>query len=265
MSVDSLYENMWAIVVFRESQTLLAHWPRPFTALPGRKWGCFLVMITFLVDWCQVLSDLLAHQCPFSSSTCCHSWSLSDLVLEGSWLIIKPHYCCFLRVLFLTSGSHRLSPSDPIDRLLILSSLPEPWFPALPLRDWLAFIYRPLRLPRTLGPSYKYEATSCSLSIITPADWHWVGHAIAATFVPPTWPWAWGETLTLFSWVQASALCCSPGHQVGPVLPLAGTPALPGCFLKASLPAFETKARRARKGSSPVGTPVLWSPLVMLS
>lgn len=47
-----------------------------------------------------------------------------------------------------------------------------------------------------------------------PEDWHWVSHAVTTAYVPLTCPWVRKEVLAFFSCVQASALCCSPIHQV---------------------------------------------------
>ena len=101
-----------------------------------------------------------------------------------------------------------------------------PGSPALPLCDWLFFHLLSSGCQGHFVPSYKYEATSLLPEYQYPKDWHWVSHAVAANFVPLTWPWAWEEILTLLSCVQASALCCSPGHQVGLVLSFCLTPCL---------------------------------------
>ena len=149
MSVDSLYENMWVIVMCRESPDLASTLTQFIRSTAreemrmlscGDYFPCWLVSGTFWPLGSSV-SLLITHLLPFLKST----WPGIRRQLT-----IKLHYCCFLRVLFLTYDSHHLSASDPIDGLLILGSLPEPWLPCSPT-VWLAFLSSVvLWLPRTL-------------------------------------------------------------------------------------------------------------------
>ena len=115
----------------------------------------------------------------------------------------------------------------------LLAHFLSPGSPALPLCDWLFLHLLSSAVAKdTWYPPISTRQPACSLSISTPEDWHWVSHAVAATFVPLRWPWAWEEILTLFSCVQASALCRSPGHQVGLVLSFCLNPCLAWFLLK---------------------------------
>lgn len=230
----------------------------------------------FLVDWCQVQPDFLAHQCPFSSPTCCHPWSLLDLALEGNWLIIKLHACCFFSdysfnlVLSppLSSWLHRWSPDSCLTSWALISWLPTVWW------VFLHALLSSVVAKATLYPPISTTRPDCSLSIITPGDWHWVSHAVAATFVPLTCAWAWEAVLTLFSRVQASALCCNPSHQVC-VLCFCSTPCpawfLPKCFtsfLWNAGPVLPLLCKLCPQGLKSSGSPSPWIPrlsLVMLS
>lgn len=119
-------------------------------------------LLSFLSWWCQVLPDLLAHQCPFSSPTCCHPWSLPDLVLEGKWLITKLHSCCFFldysfNLLFppsLTSWPHRWSPDSCLTYWALV-----PWSPTVLLVFLHALLSSDCGCQGNFVPAYKYNST----------------------------------------------------------------------------------------------------------
>lgn len=134
----------------------------------------FLPLLT--VDRGQVLHDLPAHRCPFSSPTCCHPWSQPGLVLAGSCLIIKLHSCCF----FLDCSSNLFFPPS-------LTAWPQRWSYSS-FTPWVLVSWSPTALiafspcsavlwlvaKATLCPSLSTALPHPFPNSITPEDCHWV-------------------------------------------------------------------------------------------
>lgn len=147
----------------RESQVLPLCWHHSFTALSGTNERISLGgWFPSLVDWHQVLPDLLVHRRPFSSPTHCHPRRLSHPVLAGNWLVVKLRSCCF----FSDYSSNFLFPPS-------LAAWPQRCLPHSFLTSWALAAWSPTKLiafsPGSAGlwtgcqgpfvPSTKYSGT----------------------------------------------------------------------------------------------------------
>lgn len=132
MSAGSLCKSLWVIVTWRESQTSPLHGYCSSTVLQGRNEDVFLGWLVFLlidVRYC-VTSWLISapSHLPLVAIREVYlravDWSLSSIPAAFSQIT--------LNLFFLPSLT-----ADPTGGLLTFVSLPEFWFPDLPLCDWL--------------------------------------------------------------------------------------------------------------------------------